>query len=203
MAPTRMPRAADYLGSAPMPRNVEIKAYIESVDLLARKTAAIADQGPIEIDQDDTFFYCEAGRLKLRSLSLEEGELIFYRRADQHGPKESYYLRSLTSAPETLRELLTQAYGQAARVQKHRTLFLLGRTRVHLDDVKFLGHFLEIEVVLEEGEPVEAGIGEARSVMARLGIETAQLIDGSYVDLLAQKTPTKQCAARDQGGRGI
>jgi predicted adenylyl cyclase CyaB len=202
MAQTRMPRAADYLGSAPMPRNVEIKAYIESVDLLARKTAAIADQGPIEIDQDDTFFYCEAGRLKLRVLSVEEGELIFYRRPDQHGPKESYYLRSLTSTPETLRELLTQAYGQAARVQKHRTLFLVGRTRVHLDHVKFLGDFLEIEVVLEEGEPVEAGVGEARRVMARLGIEPEQLIEGAYVDLLAQQGVCNQCAAQDQDGPG-
>jgi predicted adenylyl cyclase CyaB len=183
-----------------MPRNVEIKAYIESVDMLAPKAAAIADKGPIEIDQDDTFFYCEAGRLKLRALSLEEGELIFYRRADQHRPKESYYLRSLTSTPETLRESLTQAYGQAARVQKHRTLFLVGRTRVHLDNVKFLGHFLEIEVVLEEGEPIEAGVRAAHSVMARLGIEPSQLIAGAYVDLLAQRGACNQGAAPGQGG---
>ena len=183
-----------------MPRNVEIKAYIESVDVLVPKAAAIADKGPIEIDQDDTFFYCEAGRLKLRTLSQQEGELIFYRRADQHDPKESYYLRSLTSTPETLRESLTQAYGRTARIQKHRTLFLVGRTRVHLDTVKFLGHFLEIEVVLEEGEPVEAGVREARSVMAGLGIESAQLIEGAYVDLLARRGACNQCASPDQGG---
>jgi predicted adenylyl cyclase CyaB len=185
-----------------MPRNVEVKAYIESVDLLARKIAAIADKGPIEIDQDDTFFYCDAGKLKLRALSPEEGELIFYRRADQHGPKESYYLRSLTSTPETLRELLTQAYGEAARVKKHRTLFLVGRTRLHLDTVKFLGHFLEIEVVLKESEPVEIGIGEARSVMATLGIDPSQLIAGSYVDLLAQQGACNQFAAGDPEGPG-
>ena len=175
-----------------MSRNVEIKAYIESIDLFARKVAAITDKGPIEIDQDDTFFYCEAGRLKLRAISLEEGELIFYLRANHYGPKESYYLRSPASSPDTLRELMTQAYGQAARVQKHRTLFLVGRTRVHLDNVKFLGHFLEIEVVLDEGEPVDAGVGEARSVMARLGIAPAHLIEGSYVDLLAQQGARNQ-----------
>lgn len=169
-----------------MARNIEIKAHIESIEALAPKAAAIADQGPIEITQDDTFFQCESGRLKLRAFSKQEGELIFYRRADQQGPKESFYLRSPTSAPETLRESLSQAYGQAGRVQKHRTLFLVGRTRVHLDDVKGLGHFLELEVVLEEGELAEAGIREARSLMARLGIQASQLVEGAYVDLLAR-----------------
>ncbi|WP_243688441.1 class IV adenylate cyclase [Geotalea toluenoxydans] len=119
-----------------MARNIEIKAYIESVDALVPKAAAIADQGPIDIIQDDTFFRCDSGRLKLRAFSPDEGELIFYRRADQQGPKESFYLRSSTPAPETLRESLSLAYGQAGRVRKHRTLFLAGRTRIHLDKVE-------------------------------------------------------------------
>ena len=168
-----------------MPRNIEIKAHIASVEALAAKAAAIADQGPIEIIQDDTFFSCDTGRLKLRAFSKEEGELIFYRRADQQGPKESFYLRSPTSAPETLRESLSLAYGQTGRVQKHRTLFLVGRTRVHLDRVAGLGHFLELEVMLEEHEPSEAGVREAHALMARLGVEPSQLVEGAYVDLLA------------------
>lgn len=169
-----------------MPRNIEIKAHIESVEALAPKAAAIADQGPIEIVQDDTFFVCEAGRLKLRTFSNAHGELIFYRRAKQQGPKESFYLCSPTSAPQALRESLSLAYGQAGRVQKHRTLFLVGRTRVHLDRVAGLGHFLELEVVLEEDEPSEAGVREAHELMARLGVEPSQLVEGAYVDLLAQ-----------------
>jgi len=170
-----------------MPRNMEIKARIESIQSLFPRVAAIADQGPIEIAQDDTFFYCESGRLKLRALSKEDGELIFYRRANQQSPKESYYLRSPTSSPDTLREAMSQAYGLSGRVRKHRTLFLVGRTRVHLDNVKDLGHFLELEVVLKEGESAEAGVEEARRLMARLGIEQSQLVEDAYVDLLARK----------------
>lgn len=170
-----------------MPRNIEIKAHIESVQLLSPKAEAIANEGPIEIVQDDTFFHCENGRMKLRAFSEEDGELIFYRRANQQGPKESFYLRSPTSSPGTLREALSQAYGQAGRVQKHRTLFLVGRTRIHLDQVKGLGHFLELEVVLKEGESVELGIREAHTLMAQLGVEESQLVEGAYVDLLAQK----------------
>ncbi len=168
-----------------MPRNIEIKACIGSIEVLMPKVAAVADQGPIEILQDDTFFVCQAGRLKLRAFSEERGELIFYRRADQQGPKESFYVISPTSSPETLREAFSLAYGQAGRVQKHCTLFMVGRTRVHLDRIVDLGHFLELEVVLGENEPSEVGVLEAHELMARLGVETLQLIDGAYVDLLA------------------
>jgi len=169
-----------------MPRNIEIKARVESVSDLMPRVAAIADNGPIEIFQDDTFFQCQGGRLKLRMFSGEEGELIFYRRANESGPKESFYLCSQTSAPAVLRELLSQAYGQAGRVQKRRLLFHVGRTRIHLDDVKGLGHFLEFEVVLREGETPDAGMKEAEILMNRLGIESSQLVEHAYVDLIAR-----------------
>jgi len=179
-----------------MPRNIEIKAHIASVDALTPKAAAIADHGPFETIQDDTFFVCNAGRLKLRTFSEENGELIFYRRTNQLGPKESFYVRSPTSAPATLREALTLAYGQAGRVQKQRTLFLVGRTRLHLDNVVGLGHFLELEVVLEEHEPSEVGVREAHDLMARLGVELSQLVEGAYVDLLANKRAQPLPAAK-------
>ena len=169
-----------------MPRNVEIKARIDSVESLITVVAAFASEGPVQIVQDDTFFTCDNGRMKLRVYSDTEGELIYYRRADQHGPKQSFYLRSPTSSPETLREAMSQAYGLAGRVRKHRTLFMAGRTRIHLDRVENLGHFLELEVVLDEGESAEIGIQTAQNLMDKLGIQACQLVEGAYVDLLMQ-----------------
>jgi predicted adenylyl cyclase CyaB len=93
-------------------------------------------------------------------------------------------VRSPVAEPEALRDALTLAYGQAGRVRKHRTLFRVGRIRIHLDRVEGLGHFLELEVVLAGGEPAEAGVREARELMERLGIRPSQLIEGAYVDLL-------------------
>jgi predicted adenylyl cyclase CyaB len=167
-----------------MARNIEIKARVENLSRLAAKVAAIADQGPVEILQDDTFFRCDAGRLKLRSFSDGTGELIFYRRANQEGPKESFYIRSPTSAPDNLRESLTLAYGAVGRVRKHRTLFLIGRTRIHLDQVEGLGHFLELEVVLGDGERSENGVREAQRLMETLGIDRSQLLERAYIDLV-------------------
>ena len=169
-----------------MARNVEIKARISSVEALLPRAAALASEGPFDIQQDDTFFRCETGRLKLRDFLNGSGELIFYRRAKAAGPKESFYLRSVTSTPGTLRESLSLAYGQAGRVVKHRTLFLVGRTRVHLDRVESLGHFLELEVVLGENESLEAGVCEAHELMSKLGIEPHQLAEGAYVELLSE-----------------
>lgn len=169
-----------------MSRNIEIKARVASVQNLVPHVAAIADQGPFEIQQDDTYFACDAGKLKLRMFAPDRGELIFYRRPNQLGPKESFYVRTPTSSPEELREVLTLAYGQIGRVQKHRTVFLAGRTRVHLDTVSRLGEFLELEVVLTESEPVEAAVREAHDILARLGLQGAQLVEGGYLDLLSE-----------------
>jgi predicted adenylyl cyclase CyaB len=171
-------------------RNVEIKARITSVEALLPRVQTVADQGPFDIRQDDTYFACNTGRLKLRMFSKSEGQLIFYRRADEQGPKESFYLLSPTTAPEVLRESLTLAYGRTGHVEKHRTLFLAGRTRIHLDRVSGLGHFLELEVVLEDNEPIEAGVREADQLLASLGIERSQLIEGGYVDLLGDRRET-------------
>jgi predicted adenylyl cyclase CyaB len=167
-----------------MARNVEIKARIESVALIAPKVAALAAEGPLDLAQDDTFFRCDNGRLKLRAFSNDAGELIFYRRVNQSGPKESFYLRSPTSSPENLRESLSLAYGQIGRIRKYRTLYLVGRTRVHLDRVEGLGHFLELEVQLVDDESPEQGIREAGELMEKLGIQPEQLIEGAYLDLM-------------------
>ncbi len=68
-----------------MARNIEIKARIESIEAMRTKVAALADHGPIELLQDDTFFTCARGRLKLRALSATEGQLIFYQRSNHIG----------------------------------------------------------------------------------------------------------------------
>ena len=47
-----------------------------------------------------------------------------------------------------------------------------------------LGEFLELEVVLTEGESMEAGIKVAHELLERLGISREQLLEGAYLDML-------------------
>jgi adenylate cyclase class IV len=168
----------------PMARNVEVKARIASVEALLSRARALADGPEQRIEQDDTFFACAHGRLKLRDFGDGCGELIHYERADAEGPKLSDYVRAPTSDPAALREALARAHGVVGRVRKSRWLLMAGATRIHLDRVEDLGDFMELEVVLRDDQSVADGEAIAESLLAQLGIGDEQRLAGAYLDLL-------------------
>lgn len=168
-----------------MARNVEIKARVDDLDVVEAAAREQSDSGPTVMEQDDTFFNCDNGRLKLRDYGNGTGELIFYRRPDRQGPSASHYVLAATHDPEALRDTLTEAYGTAGRVVKTRRVYMIGRTRVHLDRVRDLGTFMELEVVLDEGEDADEGVVEANALVSELGVDPNNLIAEAYVDLLS------------------
>lgn len=186
-----------------MPRNVEIKARIAQPSRLLDDVLEIADRGPTVFAQDDTFFACPSGRLKLRVFSETSGQVIFYRRDDLAGPKLSEYVIASTGEPDALRAVLTLAYGAVGRVRKTRTLCFVGETRIHLDDVEGLGHFVELEVVLAPEQTIAQGQAIAEDLMRRLSIAPSTLVQKAYVDLIADKAAreTAREAARSGADR--
>ena len=171
-----------------MARNVEVKARIDSVEALLPRARALADGDAERIEQDDTFFACTHGRLKLRDFGDGSGELIHYERADDSGPKLSDYVRASTSDAAALRDALSRAHAVIGRVRKTRLLLLAGPTRIHLDRVEDLGDFMELEVVLRDGQSKADGSAIAEALLARLGIAQQQCLAGSYFDLLTAAT---------------
>ncbi|MFC1619739.1 class IV adenylate cyclase [Candidatus Neomarinimicrobiota bacterium] len=167
-----------------MARNVEIKARIQDLATTRQLVSEVASGEPEILSQVDTYFNVETGRLKLREFSDTEAELIYYLRPDERGPTESHYRRISLSEPQSLRELLTGALGVCGTVRKRRLVYLVGRTRVHLDDVDGLGCFLELEVVLEAEESTDAGIAEAQRLMHLFGVSEVALVADAYIDLL-------------------
>ena len=132
-----------------MPSNIEIKARAHKFDEIRRRAESLSS-GPGEtIPQEDIFFNTPQGRLKLRILSEDRGQLIYYTRPDQEGPKRSDYHISHTPDPASLKRVLELAYGIRGVVRKTRYLYLVGQTRVHMDDVEGLGQFMELEVVMQ------------------------------------------------------
>lgn len=152
---------------------------------MLKKAQALVGSAPKLIEQKDIFFHAESGRLKLRILSASHGELIFYQRDNISGPKTSTYHVVETDRPSDLRALLSAAYGEKIIVRKLRHLFLIGRTRIHIDVVTGLGEFLELEVVLDDSEGPADGEREALELMAKLGIQSQDLVEGAYADMLA------------------
>lgn len=169
-----------------MARNVEIKARIEADQFegLRQRAREIATAGPVRLEQTDTFFQSACGRLKLREVADGAAELIFYQRPDDQGPKTSSYVRSECPSPSTMKAALAEANGILGVVKKQRELFLVGRTRIHLDRVEKLGTFLELEVVLGEPDSEEQGEQVARELIEQFNVSVAQWVSVSYFDLL-------------------
>jgi predicted adenylyl cyclase CyaB len=166
-----------------LPANIEIKARARAFEDIRSRAEKLSD-GPVQlIAQEDTFFNTAQGRLKLRVLA-DHAELIFYTRPDQQGPKRSDYHITRSDDPDNLKRVLELAYGIRGVVRKTRYLYLIGKTRVHLDDVEGLGQFMELEVVMQEGQSDVEGQKTAEDLMSALGVERADLIEGAYMDLL-------------------
>jgi adenylate cyclase class IV len=170
-----------------MATNIEIKARAGNPALL-RERAQQLSHAPAELlSQEDSFFCVPKGRLKLRVLGPDRGELIYYEREDLAGPKSSHYLLFPAPDPAALRAVLAASLGILGIVRKQRRLFRIGNTRVHLDEVEGLGEFVELEVVLQPGQSAQEGHAIAADLMHQLGIEPGDLVAGAYLDLLQAK----------------
>jgi predicted adenylyl cyclase CyaB len=167
-----------------MPANIEIKARVRDFESLQQIAAQLSDKPCQIIPQEDTFFNCPQGRLKLRELDPLYGQLIYYQRQDVNGPKHSEYKIFSTDDPAGLKLILTEAFGIRGIVTKVRYLYLVGQTRIHLDDVKGLGKFMELEVVLQPWQTDAEGQAIAENLMNALGIMDTDLIDSAYMDLI-------------------
>ncbi|KAM3927528.1 uncharacterized protein RB166_010189 [Leptodactylus fuscus] len=167
-----------------MPRNVEVKARIHDWERTFQVCKQLSESNGEKIIQRDVFFNTTQGRLKLRDFQDGNGQLIYYERPDQLGPKLSNYSISNTADPHGLEAVLTQALGVRGKVEKERFLFMVGQTRIHLDRVKDLGDFVELEVVLKESQTAQDGDLIAQELMNSLKIAQDNLLTGAYMDLL-------------------
>jgi predicted adenylyl cyclase CyaB len=169
-----------------MPSNIEIKATLMDRSAAEATAVRLSDTPAKIIHQEDYFFSSRGARLKLRIFSSEQGELIRYERSDMADVRRSNYIIARTPDPKMLLEILSATLGVTGVVTKTRTLYRIGQTRVHLDEVKGLGDFLELEVVLQPGQNESDGKEIARTLLQEFGIDSRHLIAEAYVDLLAR-----------------
>ena len=169
-----------------MASNIEIKARLspEHAVRLRAEARARSSLAPEMLHQRDTFYQAAFGRLKLREFGDGRAELIAYEREDGTGPTRSSFVRAPCADPTSLHEALSRSVGIRGVVEKRRQVIHIGQTRLHLDDVAGLGNFLELEVVLREGQSAEEGEAIALELMAAFDIGSESLIDVAYIDLL-------------------
>ena len=169
-----------------MRANIEFKAKVANAAVLHARIAALSPYEPTEFGHEDVFFVAPRGRLKLRIIDGQRGQLIYYERPNRAGPKRSQYSIAEVGDVAALRETLSMSLGITGIVQKRRALYELGRTRIHVDTVESLGVFVEVEVVLAANESEMSGRKLADDMLRDLRIGQADLVEGSYMDLLLQ-----------------
>lgn len=173
-------------------KNIEFKARCwdqqEIRGRLAEKGVALDRR----MRQVDTYFKVAEGRLKLREIDPGtnraadgggEAQLVQYFRPDESAARQSDYIVVPVEQPEALKQALTRALGVSVVVDKVRELYLWEHTRVHLDAVKGLGTFVELETVIRE-QSVEAARGECERIQNALEIKADDMLSVSYADLL-------------------
>ena len=164
-------------------RNIELKARLPHPDAARKVAEAIATEALGTQHQVDTYFHCPQGRLKLRQIDGISAQLVWYARPDEPGSKASDYLLVPISDPEALKAALTAALGVRCIVEKRREVFLYHNVRIHLDEVKGLGSFLEFEAVLGPEVDDAAGYGQLAELIEEFSLDSGDMLPGSYADM--------------------
>ncbi|MDZ7658167.1 class IV adenylate cyclase [Fodinibius sp.] len=164
--------------------NIEIKARCDQPDRI--RTILHEHNADFEgtDHQTDTYFDVPEGRLKLRQGTIENN-LIFYRRDNQSGPKASNINLVPAEHPEKLHTLLGNALGIKVVVDKVREIYFIDNIKFHIDKVKELGNFVEIEAIDEDGTIGEEKLRkQCQKYLELFDIKDNQLISHSYSDML-------------------
>ena len=164
--------------------NVELKAKSTNHDVL-REVLRVNGAVSHGIDhQVDTYFRVNHGRLKLREGNIENN-LIHYVRTDIAGPKSSHIILYKSDPDSSLKALLTAANGVLVVVDKQREILYIDHVKFHIDTVKDLGQFVEIEAIDTSGSIGRAKLEEQCNYYRDLlGIRDVDLVSESYSDLI-------------------
>jgi predicted adenylyl cyclase CyaB len=186
-----------------MPSNIEFKARLQDAAFAHATATRLSGVPPEILHQTDFFFSCHDGRLKLRMFGQGVGELIFYQRVDSAGPRRSDYQIARTGDAEVLLAILHRTLQCVGKVSKIRTVYLVGQTRIHIDQVEGLGDFVEVEVVLRPDQSDREGHQIAKEFLNEFRIPEEQLLSKAYIDLLeVLSTECAGCSSIEKAATG-
>ena len=167
--------------------NVEFKAHCNHPDEIRR---ILQEEGADYKGRDhqiDVYFNVPNGRLKLRKGDIENS-LIAYEREDYAGAKQSNVYLVRVEPESNLEQALTTTLGVKVVVDKQRDIYFIGNVKFHIDEVKELGPFMEVEAIDSEGTIGRENLQEQCDHYKNLfRIRDDDMISQSYSDLLLQK----------------
>jgi len=140
--------------------------------------------------QIDTYFTVPEGRLKVREGRIENS-LIFYQRTNAARTRRSAVEMVELPPRNNVRAVLSRALGVLAVVDKRREIYFVENVKIHLDRVRGLGTFVEVEAMTRSGN-----LGKVRAQAAvfqkLFAIDTSDIVPLSYSDLVMEKRRAKR-----------
>lgn len=165
-----------------MPINLELKIRVASHTKLKRLLSKIKAERKAILNQEDIYYKVKDGLLKLRTENRNE-TLIFYRRDEKNPNRWSDYHLLILKDDEG-RKFFNKVFEPEIIVEKKRELFLYYNTRIHLDTVKHLGRFLELETLVINGRA--DAMKRFTKITKLLELDSPKEIRKSYRDLLIE-----------------
>lgn len=180
--------------------NIEIKARSSKTNKIRQILKSKKADFKGKDHQIDTYFMVSDGRLKLREGSIEN-HLIHYKRENKKGPKQSNVTLFKTSPNSSLKEILAKALGILVVVDKQREIYFIDNVKFHIDKVKNLGSFIEIEAIDQEGKiGKKKMLQQCNNYISLFNIQKNDLISVSYSDLLLIKSKTPNIKSKTNDG---
>ncbi len=132
-----------------MPLNLELKVKLKSFEKTKKLLKELNSDFVKILNQKDIYYKKSGSLLKLR---IENGEqsIIKYLRDEKGNDRFSDY-EFLRFESGNAEKFFKSIFKIEAVVQKKRLLYMFDNTRIHIDTVKGLGNFLELETLVLKG----------------------------------------------------
>ena len=165
-----------------MPTNLELKIKVGSHQKVRERLVDLGADNIGVLNQRDVYYNIPEGLLKLR-IENEKESLIFYERDEKGSNRWSDFdvIKFESTGGE---DFLSKIFPVETVVVKVRELYIYDNTRIHLDEVKNLGSYLELETLVLKGK--EEAKERFENIITILRLDTSKQIRKSYRDLLLQ-----------------
>jgi len=164
-----------------MATNLELKIKVNSFRKIKRLLKLAGAEYRGILNQKDIYFKTTTnGLLKLRRQNGNY-ELIYYNRNEGSGKRWSDY-NVIYLKGKQIEETICKLGKPATIVEKRRELFLLNGTRIHLDMVRNLGKFVELETLVTSTK--KEASQRFKSVIKTLELNVKNQIRNSYKILI-------------------
>lgn len=167
--------------------NIEFKAELRDLDLCRTLLRKIHATFVDTLEQTDTYYRLSDGRLKKRETKGQPTEYIFYHRENSARPRASRF--TIYSENQARQHFGAGELPVVVQVIKTRELYMHSGVRIHLDLVKDLGTFIELEALITPQTPEAHCFQTVELLKAALVPVMGEMLSHSYADMVQNENP--------------